>query len=162
MSLKKVFTLCIVHREGKVLLGMKKRGFGQGEWNGFGGKVQEKESIKKAMKRELKEEAGIMPLSFEKKALFEFRFKDNPEYFEVHVFHISAFTGEPKETEEMKPQWFLIGDIPFDKMWQDDKHWLPLFLEGKTLRGQFSFKDGDILLDYTLDEVDSLAKLRVP
>ena len=159
MSVKKVFTLCIVHEKDKILLGLKKRGFGKGKWNGFGGKVKKGEDIEKAMKRELKEEADIIPRSFVKKALFEFYFKDSPEYLEVHVFHISSFFGEVKETEEMKPQWFSVNEIPFDQMWQDDKYWLPLFLKGKTLHGQFLFKDEDTLLDYTLKEVDSLTSL---
>lgn len=156
MSLKKVFTLCIVCEKDKVLLGMKKRGFGEGRWNGFGGKIQKGESIEEAMKRELKEEAGIIPRSFEKKALFEFHFKDNLEYLEVHVFYISSFEGKPQETEEMKPQWFSQKELPFDQMWADDMYWLPLFLEGKTLRGRFFFQDQDTLLDYALKEVDSL------
>ena len=42
---KKVLTLVYIRDDEKVLLGMKKRGFGQGKWNGFGGKVQKKESI---------------------------------------------------------------------------------------------------------------------
>jgi len=155
---KKVFTLCIVYQEDRVLLGMKKRGFGEGRWNGFGGKIQEGESIEEAMRRELNEEVGIIPRSFEKKALFEFHFRDNSEYLEVHVFYISSFEGEPVETEEMKPQWFSLDEIPFEEMWPDDKYWLPLFLEGKTLRGRFFFGDRDTLLDYTLKEVDSLTK----
>ena len=154
--MKKLFTLCIVQQEGQVLLGMKKRGFGKGRWNGFGGKVNEGESIEEAMKRELAEEAGIIPLSFQKKALFEFRFKGNPEYLEVHVFHIPSFQGNPQETEEMKPQWFLKAEIPFDTMWPDDKHWFPLFLQGKSLKGRFFFEDQDTTLDHDLKEVDSL------
>ena len=138
------------------MLGMKKRGFGQGKWNGFGGKVEAKESIEKAMERELKEEVGIIPRSFKKKAIFEFHFKDKPEYLEVHVFYISSFDGEPKETEEMRPQWFSQRELPFENMWPDDRYWLPLFLEGKTLRGQFSFQDDDVLYDHMLKEVDSL------
>lgn len=39
----KLLTLCIVRKDSKVLLGMKKRGFGEGCWNGFGGKVTEGE-----------------------------------------------------------------------------------------------------------------------
>ena len=157
-SEKKVFTLCIIHQGNRVLLGMKKRGFGKGKWNGFGGKVQKGESIEEAMKRELKEEAGIIPGVFEKKAVFEFHFKNKTEYLEVHVFYISSFKGEIEETEEMKPQWFSAHEIPFNQMWPDDKYWLPLLLKGKTLRGRFSFKNESILLDYTLKEVDSLTK----
>ncbi|MEK7165153.1 MAG: DNA mismatch repair protein MutT, partial [Patescibacteria group bacterium] len=42
--MQKVLTLCIVHQNEKVLLGMKKRGFGAGRWNGFGGKLQDGET----------------------------------------------------------------------------------------------------------------------
>lgn len=41
----KLLTLLFVLTPGKVLLGMKKRGFGKGRWNGFGGKVQPGETI---------------------------------------------------------------------------------------------------------------------
>ncbi len=42
-----------------ICLAMKKRGFGVNRWNGVGGKVEEKETIETAAKREVKEEAGI-------------------------------------------------------------------------------------------------------
>ena len=38
-------TLMLIVDENKILLGMKKRGFGEGKWNGFGGKVNEGETI---------------------------------------------------------------------------------------------------------------------
>ena len=34
----KLLTLLFVLEPSRVLLGMKKRGFGMGRWNGFGGK----------------------------------------------------------------------------------------------------------------------------
>lgn len=47
----KLLTLVLVVQPGKVLLGMKKRGFGVGKWNGFGGKVQPGETIEDAARR---------------------------------------------------------------------------------------------------------------
>lgn len=41
----KLFTLIIVVNNDEVLLGLKKRGFGLGKWNGFGGKVEIGETI---------------------------------------------------------------------------------------------------------------------
>ena len=44
----KLFTLMLVVKDGRVLLGEKKRGFGMGKWNGFGGKVEAGETILEA------------------------------------------------------------------------------------------------------------------
>ena len=51
--LKKVLTLVLVRdvARHRVLLGMKKRGFGAGKWNGFGGKLEPGETIEEAAKR---------------------------------------------------------------------------------------------------------------
>ena len=45
MVSNKVLTLAFVRESTRVLLGLKKRGFGEGRWNGFGGKVQLGETI---------------------------------------------------------------------------------------------------------------------
>lgn len=57
----KILTLVLLVNQEKqeILLGMKKRGFGVGKWNGFGGKVSEGETIFQGALRELKEEASI-------------------------------------------------------------------------------------------------------
>jgi len=152
--MKKVLTLCFIYQHPRILLGMKKRGFGQGRWNGFGGKVKEGEAIKEAVKREMEEEVGITPKSFEKFGIVEFEFQGNPEILEVHFFKVNEFSGKPKESEEMKPQWFDIKEIPFNQMWPDDKLWFPLFLEGKKFKGKFLFENWDKILKYNLNEVN--------
>lgn len=49
---KKVLTLTLVRNvTGGILLGLKKRGFGVGKWNGFGGKVEPGETIPQAAAR---------------------------------------------------------------------------------------------------------------
>ena len=45
MSARKVLTLAFIRDGERLLLGMKKRGFGAGKWNGFGGKVDPGETI---------------------------------------------------------------------------------------------------------------------
>lgn len=42
---RKMFTLVLVQKQSQILLGLKKRGFGVGLWNGFGGKVEIGETI---------------------------------------------------------------------------------------------------------------------
>ena len=51
MTKNKLYTSVFILNEANVLLGMKKRGFGVGRWNGFGGKVDADETILEAAKR---------------------------------------------------------------------------------------------------------------
>ena len=136
---KLVTTLCIIHQHPRILLGMKKRGFGAGRWNGFGGKIKAGESIEDATKREMQEESGVEIENLDKVGIMEFEFKGNPEIIEVHVFKSENFEGEIIESEEMKPQWFHVDEIPFKEMWPDDLYWMPLFLKGKKFKGKFLF-----------------------
>jgi 8-oxo-dGTP diphosphatase/2-hydroxy-dATP diphosphatase len=147
---KIVQTLCIVYKHPKILLGMKKRGFGKGRWNGFGGKIKDGEDIKEAAIRELKEEAGLDVMEMEKVGLINFEFVESGELIEVPFFWVKDWNGNPRESDEMKPEWFHIDEIPYELMWPDDKHWMPLFLEGKKFRGRFTFDKLGNISDYHL------------
>lgn len=151
----KDLTLGLLYENGRILLGMKKRGFGEGRWNGFGGKVQEGETVEEAMMREYNEECGIGIEKYEKIGLIDFIFKNNPEILRVHIFKVLEYSGEPKESEEMRPQWFKINGIPYDAMWEDDRIWMPMFLEGKKFYGWVYFDESDRIIDHALIEADS-------
>jgi 8-oxo-dGTP diphosphatase/2-hydroxy-dATP diphosphatase len=139
---------------------MKKRGFGAGRWNGFGGKVEGGESIEAAAKRETKEECGVAIMGMEKVGIHHFRFTKNPEeVLEVHVFRVDQYKWEPVETEEMKPQWFSVSDIPYDTMWPDDRYWFPFFLKGKKFRTEFLFGEGDVVLEKDIRIVEKLDEI---
>jgi 8-oxo-dGTP diphosphatase / 2-hydroxy-dATP diphosphatase len=137
--MKKPLTLCLILENNKILLGMKKRGFGAGRWNGFGGKLDEGESLEDAARRELMEEVGLEALDLTEKGVLDFEFENDPKILEVHIFLITKYKGKSEETEEMKPQWFDIDKIPFEQMWSDDAHWMPIFLSGKKFKGKFLF-----------------------
>ncbi len=51
MVANKLLTLAFVRESSRILLGYKKRGFGAGRWNGFGGKVQKGETIQEGALR---------------------------------------------------------------------------------------------------------------
>jgi len=150
--MKKVLTLCVVHTAGQILLGMKKKGFGAGRWNGFGGKVEAGETIEAAAKREMLEEVGLVAEQLEPFGVLEFSFQQNDETLEVHVFRVLAYRGQPQESDEMAPRWFALNEIPFDEMWADDRHWLPLLLAGKKFRGSFRFDHNDEIIETTMEE----------
>jgi 8-oxo-dGTP diphosphatase/2-hydroxy-dATP diphosphatase len=154
--MKRLFTLCIVEQDNRILLGMKKRGFGAGRFNGFGGKVNGGESIEDAARREVIEEAEIIPRDLLKLGILTFSFENETDLLETHVYKCTEYEGKIGETEEMRPSWFLIKDIPFDHMWKDDIFWFPLLLENKMFIGRFHFNDRHELLESKLQEVTEL------
>ena len=133
-------TLLFLVKDGDVLLGMKRKGFGMGKWNGFGGKLKYGEYPEEASARETWEECMIRVREMVKHAELTFLFPLKPEWNQtVHVFVSKKWDGTPTETEEMKPRWFDIKELPFDKMWKDDPYWLPKVLAGERLRATFRF-----------------------
>lgn len=147
---EKHLTLCIIYREDQVLLGFKKRGFGKNRWNGFGGKVEPGETVLQAALREVEEEIKVVPQEIKERGILRFTFEHETEELVGHLFSAYSFVGSPQETEEMRPHWFDISEVPYDDMWPDDRFWLPHFLAGKSVNGSFHFKDHDTLLSQNL------------
>jgi len=152
---KKTLSLLFLRKDDQILLAMKKRGFGEGRWNGVGGKVEEGETVEQAMIRETQEEIGVTPKVYEKVAdiRFDEYFKGEPTLMHVHIFVATEWEGEPEESEEMKPQWFSTQHIPYDLMWADDPYWLPQVIEGKKLSADFKLDEHDTIISHSTTEV---------
>lgn len=136
--------LLFILREEKILLIRKKRGFGAGKINGPGGKIDPGETALESALRETFEELGIRPRGAEQHGELHFQFRDG---FSLHcaVFRADDYEGEPRETDEAIPFWTPLDQIPYDEMWADDRHWLPLLIRGAHFDGYFEF-DGEELL----------------
>lgn len=139
----------VMNPKEEILLAMKKRGFGEGKWNGAGGKVEVGETVEAAAVRELREETGIeVPESkLESVGTLHFTFEGKPDWNQdVSVFFVRDYVGpDGVETDEMRPEWFSLDKIPFDDMWADDPYWLPRVLEGDKIDFSFTFdEDGDL------------------
>ncbi|XP_070957788.1 oxidized purine nucleoside triphosphate hydrolase-like [Oncorhynchus clarkii lewisi] len=155
MFTNKLLTLVLVVQPGRVLLGMKKRWFGAGKWNGFGGKVQPGETIEEAARRELQEESGFTVDALDKIGNITFEFIGETELLDTHVFRADNYNGEPTESDEMRPQWFDSDKISFGQMWVDNILWFPLMLQKKFF-GYFKFQGHDLIIDHKLEEVEKL------
>eukprot|EP00949_MAST-11_sp_MAST-11-sp1_P004280 g4280.t1 len=158
MSSRKLLTLVCLIAEDQALLGMKKRGFGVGKWNGFGGKVEPGETIFDGAMREIQEECGVTPTDMTLCGVLSFDYPDKScRDLLVHVYRASAFTGAIQESEEMRPQWFPIDKIPYKEMWEDDYLWWPLLLEKKNFTGTFTFKDTYTMVSHDVKHFEGSA-----
>jgi len=116
--------------KNQVLLGMKKRGFGEGKWNGFGGKNKGDETIIETALRELHEEAWILltPNQVQKAGILHFYWQEKSEWDQdCHIFWWN-YDWPFEETDEMKPQWWDFDKIPYEQMWEDDNIRFPKLL----------------------------------
>lgn len=152
----KQVTLVYLCRDDHILLAMKKRGFGEGKWNGTGGKVEPGESIEAAAVRECQEEIGVTPQNMILVGRLHFFMPDDPAFgHDCSIFVTDTWQGEPHETEEMRPEWFHKQNIPYANMWPDDVIWMPLLLADKRFAGDVSVSHTTVL-SHTIKPVDTL------
>jgi len=158
-----IATLCHIIKNNRLLLQKKSKGlFGEGKWNGVGGKLEMSESLEACVTREVFEETGLKVLDLRFHGVLNFYFGDRNELdWVVYVFSTKVFEGKPKAGGEGDLQWFAFEAIPYNEMWQDDKHWLPLLLADKSFRGNFYFnEEGKELLGFDLKTIISSAPFK--
>ena len=138
---KETAVLTFIRCGGELLLIEKKRGLGAGKVNAPGGRIEAGETAEAAAVRETREEVGLTPLGLCPAGRLDFAFTDGYS-LRCHVFTADGFEGTMAETDEAVPFWCAESQIPYDRMWADDRLWLPMMLAGRAFEGQFVF-DGD-------------------
>lgn len=132
-------TLMFIVKDGQILLIEKKRGLGAGKINGPGGKIDPGETPLQSVIRETQEELLITPSTPRKLGELWFAMSDCPDIL-CHVYRADDHHGTPGETDEAVPVWTPLDEIPYPRMWEDDRHWLPLLLAETTFHGRFVFE----------------------
>jgi 8-oxo-dGTP diphosphatase len=145
-------TLLFIIRQGHVLLIDKKTGFGQGKVNGPGGRLEGGETPLEAAIREVEEEVRVTPTGIESCGELFFQFQDGHR---IHgfVYRADGYVGQPTETFEARPFWRPLVSLPYDRMWADDRYWLPLVVERQPFVARFLF-DGETMLDHDVQLQD--------
>ncbi|MFT3990314.1 MAG: 8-oxo-dGTP diphosphatase [Luteolibacter sp.] len=137
-------TLLFIVKGGEILLIEKKRGHGAGKINGPGGKIDPGETPLESIIRETQEELCITPVAPGKIGELHFAMSDYPSIL-CHVYRAEDFTGTPTETDEAVPVWYPVHAVPYERMWEDDRYWLPLLIRNESFRGRFTFS-GETML----------------
>jgi 8-oxo-dGTP diphosphatase len=140
--------VCYLLRDGdsgpEILLGEKKTGLGLGKFVGPGGKLERGESPEDAIIREVREEVGLelVHTSLLSIGELEYLFPHKAAWSQKSwVFLCRDWIGVPIESPELRPSWFSFADIPFDRMWDDAKFWLPTALSGEKVSASFAFNE---------------------
>ncbi len=144
-------TLCFLFSENALLMILKKRGQGAGKWNVPGGKIAEGESALAGAIRETEEETGLRPTDLMELGRLEFSFPEGNSWDNhCSVFVSRNFSGDlVAENEECSATWVPIDEIPFDKMWESDRIWVPLVLAGKKFHRAYVFDAKDRMTSET-------------
>lgn len=152
MAAKKLFTLVFLKQNNTVLLGHKTRGLGEGLWNGFGGKLEQNESIAACAIREVKEECNLVLEKIKHIGVVRYDVVDQNYTHIVHIFTSNKFKGTETPSEEMNPvTWYKFKDIPFDKMWPDAQLWYPIMLKELFFSAVVTY-EGGIISKYCIQE----------
>jgi 8-oxo-dGTP diphosphatase len=141
-----VQTLLYLFREHElgrqVLLGRKIRGFGLDMIMAPGGHVEPGESVASAAVREAQEEVGVTVSvsDVDQVAVLTYRFPSRPDLDAVvHAFCAKRWCGQVRPSDELDPIWFPLSGLPLDRMWDDERYWLPRALAGERLTAEFIY-----------------------
>lgn len=139
----KIATLGIVLKDGKILLGEKKKGeIGTGVLSGPGGKLDPDETLEECLVRETREELEIEldPASLELAARIDFCAAGEID-FRVYVYRAKILSGEIHETADMIPGWYPLDDSTFSRTYEADRHWLPQAAKGERFNANVYYRN---------------------
>jgi 8-oxo-dGTP diphosphatase len=141
---KEVAVLCFIFASDQVLLIEKLRGLGAGKVNAPGGRLEPGETPLQAAIREVQEEVSVTPHELSQVGKLRFAFVDGYN-LECWVFRAEGHSGTPTPSPEAIPFWSDVNSLPYDRMWSDDRHWLPYLLKKEQFFGEFVF-DGETMI----------------
>ena len=142
----------------RILLAFRKTGDMQGYYTGLLDELLEHETPESGVARITTGQSGLAVEQVELRAVFLFTGDDYPGANE-YEYYATSHSGRLRESARVRPEWFDLDRIPYERMPADDALWYPGFLAGKLQRGSFHFGPGmRELKRYDLFEVADLSE----
>jgi len=157
-------TLCYLICDGKTLMKYRlgnREDMHYGKWVAPGGKFEENETAGECNNREFLEETNLRlkDPTYRGTVIFNnqgrtFKGKQQPNWC-VDIFSATEYTGKLKQPEKEKLEWVCNENLLNLPMWEGDKIFTKLVLEDRRLF-KITFRyDGENLVDYEVEFVDS-------
>jgi 8-oxo-dGTP diphosphatase len=138
---------CFIVKDGNVLLQERPQGkLWGGILNGPGGKVELGESSERAVVREVQEETGLIVNAPQSRGTVVLNIP-TPQTMILSVDIFVARNSSGQETErEGSLAWYPVSELPFQRMWGDQKYWLPAVLDGYSVFARVEYKESSLKL----------------
>ncbi len=120
-----------------------------GKYNGLGGKIEASENIIEAVRREIREEAGIECESIVLRGTISWPgFGKNGEDWFGFIFRVDKFSGQCKDSNhEGRLEWVDLEKLDNLDLWDSDRLWLDKVFSksAETFHGIAPFENGKLL-----------------
>lgn len=127
-----------------------------GKYNGVGGKIERGESVSDGIRREIREETGLLVTSMNLRGTIIWTdFGPNKEDWIAFIFIVDGFEGTPFESnDEGALSWIDIDKLDSLPMWKGDRLFLPLVFDDdpRPFYGHMRY-DGDDPAEWTFDRI---------
>ena len=146
-------TLCYLVKDGKALMlhrVVKNNDVNKDKWIGVGGKKEQGEDMETCMRREIREETGLVVGKLKEEGIIDFIYP-HKEAEKITIYTSSDFHGDITECNEGTLAWIDKNKIPDLSLWEGDRIFLKRMLNHNPEKFHFIFE---------YDEHDVLRKVK--
>lgn len=115
----------------------------KGKWNGLGGKFEAGESPEMCLKREVKEESGLIVEKAVLRGFITFPLFDTEEDWYVFVYTVEGFSGTLKNSPEGELHWVNNNELLNLNLWEGDKIFIPWLDQKKFFSAVFYYENAN-------------------
>ena len=160
-------TICYIEKDDKYLMllrNKKKNDMNEGKYLGVGGKFEPGESPEECICREVFEETGLTLTSFVMRGVMSFSSVGYEDEY-IFVFTADGYTGELTDCNEGELKWVEKDRILSLNLWEGDKTFLKMLIDGVPFFSMKVSYDKDELKEitvYTPDKKENVTGGQVP